>query len=482
MPLVSLPGRAGLDLSVALYYNSLVWTRQSNAMLYNADHGTPAPGFQIGLPRLQDPFLDTDDNVYAYMMVTPSGGRVEMKQIGSTSVYESINGTFTQLTFSGSTPIVRTTDGTQYIFGTDLTGEWRCTRIEDRNGNYMATYHSTNGHLLTLTDTLGREIDFNYNNDGNLESISQTWGSSTHYYVSFVYDTVQMSFDFGSLTVYGATNSANQPVLSSIAFSDTSTYHFDYNSYGQVYRIRHNAPNEDELEHTTYTFDLTGAQSDCPRFTQRKQFAKDWNGDAEAVTNYAVTTSTTWTNPETSATETGTLVQETAPDSTTIIKQYSHESGWDRGLTRLTEFWSGTSKKKWVSTIWTQDNTSLSFAQNPRVEDTRIYDDASNVRRTTIAYAEGYNLPTTISEYTGSGGGTLQRYSVISYVSDSAYIDQRVIGLPLVRSVYDASDYIVSKQDYQYDWGDSIFPAPQSLRLISIPRAIPLHSESDAAI
>src|SRR5205823_12790730 len=47
LPLVALPGRSGLDLSISLFYNSLVWTQQGNAIQYNADHGTPAPGFQI---------------------------------------------------------------------------------------------------------------------------------------------------------------------------------------------------------------------------------------------------------------------------------------------------------------------------------------------------------------------------------------------------------------------------------------------------
>ena len=48
LPIVGLKGRAGLDLSLSLYYNSLVWTKQGNSIQYNADHGTPAPGFQMG--------------------------------------------------------------------------------------------------------------------------------------------------------------------------------------------------------------------------------------------------------------------------------------------------------------------------------------------------------------------------------------------------------------------------------------------------
>jgi YD repeat-containing protein len=202
LPIVQLPGRSGLDLSIALYYNSLVWTKQGNSIQYNADHGTPAPGFQIGLPRLQAQYLDSDDGTYAYTMITPSGGRVELKLVSS-GVYESSDGTYSQLTFSGSTPIVKATDGTQYVFGVALSGEYRCTQIKDRNGNYIsATYNTSNGHLLTITDTLGRVISFNYDNDSNLSTIQQTWGNTTHTWATFIYGPAYMSYSFPGLYTY----------------------------------------------------------------------------------------------------------------------------------------------------------------------------------------------------------------------------------------------------------------------------------------
>src|SRR5712692_3765480 len=133
------------------------------------------------------------------------------------------------------------------------------------------------------------------------------------------------------------------------------------------------APNGHELEHTFYNIDTSGAQTDCPRFTERRDYAQDWNGGAETITSYSVTNGATWTNPESGATEAGTLVQQTLPDTTTVYKEYSHASGWDAGLPRLSEFWSGGDKKKWISTAWTQDNITLSFPQNPRVAETNIY-------------------------------------------------------------------------------------------------------------
>ena len=419
-PLVSLPGRAGMDLSVALFYNSLVWTQQGSAIQYNADHGTPAPGFQIGLPRLQTQYYNSDASVYAYTMITPSGARVEMRQVGGSSVYESSDSTYTQLTFSGSTPVVRATDGTQYIFGTAVSGEWRCTTIEDRNGNYIsATYNTSNGHILTITDTLGRVLNFNYDGDNNLASITQTWGGATHTWVSFYYSQVYMSFNFSGLTPVGASSGSYQTVLSYIVFPESTAYIFDYNSYGQVYKIRHNAPDGHELEHTLYTINTAGALTDCPRFTDRRDYAEDWNGGTEAITYYSVTNGAFWTNPETAASNTGTMVEQTAPDGTSY-REYSHASGWDTGLTRLNEFWSGGYRKKWSSTNWTQDNTGLSYPQNPRVAEANIYDDGGNRRRTTVDYTS-YGLPSAVQEWIGSAGNSLYRTTTTAYRFDGVF-------------------------------------------------------------
>ena len=190
-----------------------------------------------------------------------------MKQVGATAVYESSDSTYTQLSFSGSTPIVKTADGSQYVFGTLVSGEWHCTKIEDRNGNYIsATYDTSNGHLLTITETLGRVVNFNYDGDNNLSKITQTWAGVTHTWATFNYGPVTISTNFPGLTSYGA--GTTQSVLSSVVFPENTSYNFAYNSYGQVYQITHKAPDGHELEHTWYQMNTGVAQTDCPRFTE----------------------------------------------------------------------------------------------------------------------------------------------------------------------------------------------------------------------
>ena len=171
------------------------------------------------------------------------------------------------------------------------------------------------------------------------------------------------------------------------------------------------------------------------------------------MTFYAVTNGATWTNPETSAQQTGTLVQQTAPDST-IYKEYSHASGWDSGLPQLAENWSGGARKKYVSTTWTQDNVGLGYPQNPRVAEVNIYDDGGNRRRTTLDYTS-YSLPSLVKEWTGAAANVLYRQTATGYRFDTEYINRRIIGLVDNVQVTDGSGTLMSKISYGYDWDSS---------------------------
>lgn len=158
LPLVSLAGRAGLDLGLTLYYNSLVWTKDGSFIKFNADLGNPAPGFRLGLPKLQRRFLNPQTAIYAYMLVTSSGGRVELRQIGSSNIYESADAGYTQLDVTNANAfVVRTTDGTQLTFTpVTVNSEYRCTEVKDRNGNKItATYNTTMASRLKCKNREG---------------------------------------------------------------------------------------------------------------------------------------------------------------------------------------------------------------------------------------------------------------------------------------------------------------------------------------
>jgi len=440
LPLLQLPGRAGLDVNLTLFYNSLVWTRDGSLMKFNADLGSPAPGFQLGLPKLQQRFLNSQTGVWAYMLVTPSGGRLELRQVGTSNIYESQDSSYTQLDVStASAPVLRATDGTQFKFiPVSINGEYRCERITDRNGNYIsASYNTSNGHLLTLADTLGRVVFFDYDAGSNLTAIRQTWNGAAHQWATFDYGQVFAAPAFaGGLQVNGP-NGNYTTVLTRVNLHDGSYFTFDYNAaFAQVKRINHYAYAGNLLSYTSYNVSSATGQTDCPRFSERRDWAANWNGGNEVVTSYSVSGSS-WT-------------QQTAPDGT-IYKEFFATSGWQTGLTIQTEIWSGGVRKKWTTIAWTQDDTGLSYQKNPRVTETNVYDAENNRRRTTIEYGSyaQYGLPYGVREY-AADGLTEIRQTYTDYNLSPAYLNRRIIGLVSFVHVSNGAQW-QSKVSYEYD-------------------------------
>jgi len=459
LPLLSLPGRAGLDLNLTLFYNSLVWTKDGSYIKFNADLGSPAPGFGLGLPKLQQRFLNSQTNIWAYMMVTPSGGRVELRQIGTSNNYESQDSSYARLDISDvNAPVIRTTDGTQYTFtSAGINNEYRCREIKDRNGNYIsATYNSTNGHLLTITDTLGRVVEFVYDTDNNLETIRQLWGGVWHNWATFVYGQVWVAPAFGGGLQVNGPNNNYTTVLTRVNLHDGTYFTFNYNAaFAQVNRINRYAADTHLRSYISYNVSSSSGQTECPRFTEQRTWAEYWNNNNEAVTSYSVATDNSWT-------------QVTLPDTTTTYKEIFATSGWQTGLTTGTEVRSGGVLKKWATIAWTQDDTNLSYQKNPRPTDTSIYDEAGNRRRVVTNYTS-YNLPdpvalpTEVKEYAADGVTVSRRTTTTYFDGGPAYIDRRVLGLLREVIVYDGNNQPQSKVWYDYDWANDFWVAtPQA--------------------
>jgi hypothetical protein len=158
--LMGLKGR-GLDLGLSLSYNSLsMWTRSGSDVAYNMDQDAAAPGFRLGFPTVQGAYTNSTAGASFYLLITPSGQHVELRQVGTSSVYQAVDASYAQLTYydNGTT----TTADDYLIFragGSELkfypmNDEWRCTEVKDRNGNYISvSYDSSTGNINTVTDT-----------------------------------------------------------------------------------------------------------------------------------------------------------------------------------------------------------------------------------------------------------------------------------------------------------------------------------------
>src|SRR6185369_15039836 len=207
------------------------------------------------------------------------------------------------------------------------------------------------------------------------------------------------------------------------------------------------------LERNAATFTYDTAAGDVPRLSSSSVSAMNWTGvnglPAQVTTQYSVAGD-------------GACVL-TAPDGT-IYKEY-YGSGWQKGLTTLSEIWSGGVKQKWTTTAWTQDNTSVSYETNPRVTETNVYD-GSNRRRTTIDYGQyaQWGLPYLVSEYAADGTTEIRR-TFTDYNLSQAYLDRRIIGLVSAVHLTDVGSF-QGKVTYEYD-------DPQ--RLAALPHAATQH-------
>jgi YD repeat-containing protein len=458
LPILGLKGRAGLDLGLSLSYNSLVWTKDAstNSIKFDADQGTPGPGFRLGFPVIQPRYYNSQVGKNAYLLITPSGSHVELRETVTPNTYESADSSYLQLKENGDGSLtLKPTDGSQltYIL---YNGQYQCTQIKDRNGNFISITYYPDGRINTVTDTLARVVTFNYDGFLNLISITQDWGGGvTHSWATFGWSnqTIQTGFS----TQVGPQNGTSIPVLSQVGLDDGSHYNFDYNSYAQVAVVHHYAADNHQLSYTSFTHTLPAGGNDCPRVSEQKDYAENWNNNQEATTTYALA-------PDHSS------GQVTMPDGNTSYKElFATTTDWQKGLTTGTEYWSGGVKKKWTTTTYTQDDIGLPYQKNPRVTETNIYDLELNHKRTTINYGSGsgtgsgqyaqYGLPYVVTEYAADGTTPL-RYTYTDYNLDPAYVNQRIIGL--VSTVHVSDSAWQSKTVYAYDAGGEQLQATSS--------------------
>ncbi|HEX6044941.1 MAG TPA: DUF4157 domain-containing protein [Pyrinomonadaceae bacterium] len=473
LPLVSLPGRAGMDLGLSLSYNSLVWTASGSSVSFDDDHGFPGPGFRLGFPVIQPSYYNTEVGKYAFLLIGVDGSRTELRQVGSSALYEAADSS--HLLLDTATMKLRSADGTQLSYALKG-GEYKCTEIKDTNGNYITINYTTGGSLQEVIDTLGRTITFEYDVNGWLTGIKQTWaGPVTHYWARFDYTNTTIDTNFPGLTIYGPADTTQIKTLSKVTLADDSHYDFTYSTWGQVWKITRFDADNNAVNYHYYNLPQTGsaAHQDCPRFTARYDWAKYWNGDTdgtpatgeEASTAFMIPTSDTWTMPDTTS-KSGVRAQVTTADGT-ITKFYfvgtaGSNDGWSRGLPLLVDTIVGTDIKRRVVTTWTQDNTLVSYPLNPRVTETNIHDDANNRVKTTIAYQQfaftnGTNcwLPRDFFEYLNPT--TVLRTTRTNFISSTSYTDRRILGLTSERLVYegDVNNGGVLKQKFEYLYDES---------------------------
>jgi YD repeat-containing protein len=451
VPLLSLPGRASLDLGLSLSYSSMIWTRSGPYIYFDEDNGWPSPGFRLGFPAIQEKYFDAQAGKNVYVLIS-GGSRVSLRQLGTSNVYEAADSSYLQLIDNGGSLLVGTTDGTQLSYQS-FNSEWRCTQIKDRNGNYITVNYDWLGHIANVVDTLARTITFNYDTNNNLLSITQTWAvngaPTTHTWASFGWTTKTIQPSLSGVMVVGA-NPSTIPVINQVGLDDGSHYTFEYNSLGQVNPIRSYRSDNVQRAYTAYDYDSPA--DNCPRLIDTHTWAENWTGingvPQEVATIYGAPGDGSHT--------------VTTPDGT-LYKEF-YGSSWQRGLTTQTEVWSGGVRQKWTTNAWTQDNTGVSYQTNPRVTETNIFDAGGNRRRTTVSYASfvlpsgaSCPLPSDTREYAGDASSVLRRSHVdyrMDPTADGAYLSRHIVGLVKEQTLFEVNggtETLMSKIGLGYD-------------------------------
>ncbi len=180
IPVLSLPGRNGLDVNLTLFYSSRVWILDTvnNRMTFNADRDFPSHGFRLGYGYIE---RSGSSSAPSILLTEPDGTKRQLQLVsGSTTIFTTVDSTY--ITWDNTNLILTRKNGERWFYAPTPTSTSMILapiKIEDTNGNFISiTYQTAAGFdtlsIYTITDTAGRVVTFNYNTSKELTSISVT--------------------------------------------------------------------------------------------------------------------------------------------------------------------------------------------------------------------------------------------------------------------------------------------------------------------
>jgi RHS repeat-associated protein len=466
VPLISLGGR-GIGTSLALYYNSRVWTRHGSAVTFSAVGGSPFAGFSLDFGRILT--YGTSSNT-TYVLIDPDGTRHYLGTGNSavTTTYRTTDGS--NIIFVNSAPISVNSalyypDGTKVNVQT-VNNRLLPSRITDSNGNYIQIAYKTGAAsplaIDFVTDTQGRKIQFNYDASGYLISITAPgYGGTaqtpvTRTIAQFDYQSRTLSYTFSGLTVENAPTGAVN-VLRHIYFPATNTGSlFTYSDYGMIYNVSNrrqmtidgNGVISDGVESASVEFNYptsgTTQLTDAPAFTQRTESA---TGSPTGTYTYSTSTN--------SLAQTKTITV-TRPDSSTLnLTRSTNASSTADGLVVQSEVKNDTGLSMAKSVI--------AYANDPggakQVQSAINYDDTNAATKVDFDYDQYGNI-TNKRDYGFPIGGLWQVRRRINYTysTDANYITRYLRSLVTEVNAYDAlentsdaDDVLIAKTALVYD-------------------------------
>jgi YD repeat-containing protein len=285
IPLLSLPGRNGLNLSLGIQYNSKIWSPHasygSNSdLVYNwrsEQNAWPVGdlGWTFDLPFIYSGSIVTDDQGNPIgrtpsILVLPGGGKASV-EYGAASM-DSQDGSLVHLDRVGAVPngtvvnsaVAILKEGTKVYFPCEGCG---ASQITDTNGNFI-TFGNGSPNSQIITDTVGRQVTLTQAGTYPSQTITVSYKDSNGAPQNIVLTLsaltlFQTTGNAGTNPYYtgptpfqhpqpadGVSNAAHvfvsQPpsnfprmMLTRIDMPGSMTYTFAYNGYGELTQINY---------------------------------------------------------------------------------------------------------------------------------------------------------------------------------------------------------------------------------------------------
>jgi RHS repeat-associated protein len=472
-PVLDLPGR-GIGLKLGLIYNSQVWSKSGSQVTHDIDQDWPAAGWSLGFGRLikmgtsGSMLVDADGTRHSYT------GTMNNYSWGSVFTGYTTDSTFVDYSHSANSSGVITSatarypNGTIVYFGAPGRNAVYPTQITDPNGNYVTiTYRNNAGpHIQTVTDTLGRTVNFHYDVNNLLTAVTGPGLSGgTRTLVRLHYRWLTLSYAFYGLTAQ--VRSQTVPVVDAIYYPATGTGFWfgdadSYSSYGMIAKVQEqrsmgfSAASLTEqgvvspgpvTSQRVYSYPMNtsaGYQTGPPAYTSQTE---TWEGmgTAPAVTTYSVQQNT---NPRT--------VSITQPDGSRSVQySYNAPNTWYDGLTYQDEIYDSAGR------LWRRSSVSWQQGVYGSVRPVRseTMDEVGQVTAEEFSYGPQYNQVTELRSY-GFGGYELLRRTVTEYENSAAYTNRHIFSLVKSITVYGPDGATrISRTDFEHDGPGSTLKA-----------------------
>ena len=500
VPIVGLPGR-GLDLALNLTYNSHVWHESKDGITYDIDADWPGPGWSLGFGKLvvsyRKEIVGLGPAESSALLLEPDGMSHSFVNTGKTdlddrhmrffhyttdgSLIQYFNEIKDDISYRGE---AKYPNGMQIEFASlpNKFGELYPTRIIDANGNYIKINYRNNvgPQIVSIIDTLGRQIDFHYDTRNRLTAITgPALGGGTRTLVRLHYMDLPLRYAFAA-GVKVVSRPSPVTVIDAIYFPGSGTgYWFgdldSYSSYGMLAKAS---------QHRAMSFKVGPEETEqgtiCPGVVTREQIYSFPLHPEPTLTHaptYTMMTET-WDAMDTPAAVTHYVMQldatprrmeTTYPDGTRRVElSYNHPSQngqiqFDDGLPHQNSIYTAAGELLQQTTM--QWRPGERFKNSPLLSRVEKMDLQGQVKATQFNYWSAFDPGGLIDgleevleyDYVLEGshtGGNVMRRKFIQYETDPGYNAQYIRYLPKSVGVYEpAGDSwsLKSLVEYRYD-------------------------------